>query len=83
MTGITAMIGGVRLKMRSGLNAGAATASPMIAQSPATAARAAGPRRPKRDRCDFASSATAPSFAIGSTFAVWADNAANARASEY
>jgi hypothetical protein len=45
--GITATLGGACLKMRSSLNTGAATASPMIAQIPTPAATAACPRKPK------------------------------------
>jgi len=75
--GITAMIGGVRLKIKSGRKIGAATANPMIVQRQTTVATVAGPRKPNRDRCDFVSSAAGSHVATGSTSAAWTDSAAS------
>ncbi len=62
--GITATVGGVRLKMRPDLKAGAATASPMIVQSAATVTMATGPRK-LNIRCDRAASGITVGAAAG------------------
>jgi len=66
LNGSITMVGGCRLKMRSGLKIGAATASPTITPATAIAAKASGPRKPNGRRDGLATWTTASTGGQGS-----------------